>query len=78
MRRYGFHEGFENVEKPGRTELIVEMELKLLAKEERFKKLLKGVMEEVPLINDHQYNKIQHEQVYKYEEKIIKYIHLIA
>lgn len=47
--RYGFHEGFEKVEKPGSTELIVEMVLKLLAKEETFKKLLKGVMEDVVL-----------------------------
>ena len=35
--RYGFHEGLENVENPGSTVLIVEIELKLLAKEEMFK-----------------------------------------
>jgi hypothetical protein len=34
---YGFHEGLENVENPGSTVLIVEIELKLLAKEEMFK-----------------------------------------
>jgi hypothetical protein len=44
--RYGFHEGLENVEKPG-VVVIVDIELKLLAKEEIFKKLLKGVMVEV-------------------------------
>jgi hypothetical protein len=32
------------------------MELKLLAKEEMFRKLLKGVIEEVVLINKHQYH----------------------
>jgi len=43
---YGFHEGLEKVEKPGSTELIVEMVLKLLAKEETLRKLLKGVIVE--------------------------------